>query len=210
MSISKSNSIFTFAEAIAGKFSNLEQAQKSPSQFAHINIYFRPLPWNIFKGPGFYSEQSYDYLPWSPYRQGIHRLFIKGELIIMDNFQIDQPERVAGAGFRKELIDSLNHHTFNPRYGCSMYFKELSPNHYFGEVEPGKKCLINRNGQATYLASKVEIKANSWISIDQGFDLKSNKLIWGSENGPIQCKKVLNFGDGLHKEWIKSKTSQAL
>ena len=48
--------------------------------FANINIYYIPLDWSIFNGPWFYSEQSYDFKPWSPYRQGLHKL-IKQENI---------------------------------------------------------------------------------------------------------------------------------
>ena len=59
-----------FAKTLAGAYDNLDQSQNNPKDFARINIYFRPLPWHIFQGPGFYSEQCYDYAPWDPYRQG--------------------------------------------------------------------------------------------------------------------------------------------
>jgi CpeT protein len=48
-------------ETLAGIYDNYEQAQVNPKDFARINIVFRPLPWEIFEGPGFYSEQFYDY-----------------------------------------------------------------------------------------------------------------------------------------------------
>ena len=67
----KDRSIAFFASVLAGQFSNKEQSQENPKDFAHINIYFRPLPWSVLKAPAFYSEQSYDYSPWSPYRQGV-------------------------------------------------------------------------------------------------------------------------------------------
>ena len=66
--------LILFANTLAGIYDNHDQSQENPKDFARINIFFRPLPWNIFNGPGFYSEQCYDYAPWEPYRQGLHQL----------------------------------------------------------------------------------------------------------------------------------------
>ena len=72
--MNKNLALAEFAKTLAGVYDNIEQSQKDPKDFAHINIFFRPLPWDVLKAPGFYSEQSYDHDPWRPYRQGIHRL----------------------------------------------------------------------------------------------------------------------------------------
>ena len=55
--------LLLFAKTLAGHYSNLQQSQENPKDFAHINIFFRPLPWDVLKAPGFYSEQSYDHDP---------------------------------------------------------------------------------------------------------------------------------------------------
>ena len=39
-----------FARTLCGHYSNREQAQNDPSKFAHINIFFMPLPWDVLKG----------------------------------------------------------------------------------------------------------------------------------------------------------------
>ena len=78
--------LILFANTLAGVYDNYDQSQENPKDFARINIFFRPLPWNIFEGPGFYSEQCYDYAPWEPYRQGLHRLKKKDDLFIMENY----------------------------------------------------------------------------------------------------------------------------
>ena len=57
-----------FAKTLGGIYDNLEQSQANPKDFARINIFFRPLPWGGFDGPGFYSEQCYDYAPGAPYK----------------------------------------------------------------------------------------------------------------------------------------------
>ena len=96
-----------FARTLSGHFSNKDQAQNSPNKFAHINIYFRPISWSILKGPGFYSEQSYDYSPWLPYRQGLHKLLWDKKYFIIENYEIKELERVAGAGFEPALLEEI-------------------------------------------------------------------------------------------------------
>ena len=53
-------------KTLAGCYDNIEQSQGNPKDFAAY-IYFRPLPWEVFNGIGFYSEQIYEYAPWEPY-----------------------------------------------------------------------------------------------------------------------------------------------
>ena len=84
--------LLLFAKTLSGHYSNLQQSQENPKDFAHINIFFRPLPWDVLKAPGFYSEQSYDHDPWRPYRQGIHRLLpAEGETFIVENYGFADP-----------------------------------------------------------------------------------------------------------------------
>ena len=83
-----SNSLLYFAKTLAGKYSNKDQVKSNPRDFAHINIYYRPLEWRIFNGPWFYSEQSYDFSPWSPYKQRVHKLIDKKGILIVENYII--------------------------------------------------------------------------------------------------------------------------
>ncbi len=201
--------IFDFAQSIAGIYDNFEQSQNNPRDFARINIIFRPLPWDIFNGPGFYSEQHYDYSPWSPYRQGIHKLTnhpLSSDKFIMENFGFANPNRLAGAGRNPELIDSLNTNSLEPRCGCSMHFKLERNGLYIGSVEPGKKCIIPRDGHLTYLVSEVEVTHDSWISRDRGYDPKTNKQLWGSEHGRLIFKKTENIGQIIAYEWLNKIT----
>ena len=120
------DSILEFAQTLAGIYDNFEQSQQNPKDFARINIIFRPLPWGIFDGPGFYSEQHYDYAPWSPYRQGVHKLIAHKEnsnTFIMENFGYADPMRLAGAGRNPELLASLKKENLKARCGCAMHFK---------------------------------------------------------------------------------------
>ena len=204
------DSILEFAQTLAGIYDNFAQSQQNPKDFARINIIFRPLPWGIFDGPGFYSEQHYDYAPWSPYRQGVHKLIAHKEnsnTFIMENFGYAEPMRLAGAGRNPELLASLKKENLKARCGCAMHFKTKKNREYIGSVEPGKRCMIPRDGQLTYLVSEVEVTQESWTSRDRGYDPDTNKQIWGSEHGQLIFKKVEDIGETISNDWIIKKRS---
>ena len=183
-------SIEVFSDIFAGKFSNKLQAQKDPKNFAHINIYVRRLPFVLLNANSFYSEQSYEHSPWSPYRQAVHILYTKKNMIILSNYKIKNAERVAGAGFNKDLIKFITREKLNIRSGCEMQFTELREGCFRGKVEPGCKCLIKKDGKTTYLASTVEVDLYKWISLDEGYDISNDHKVWGSNNGPMEFIRV--------------------
>lgn len=197
-------SLLKFAKTLAGHYSNAEQAQSNPKDFAHINIFFRPLPWDVLQAPGFYSEQSYDHDPWNPYRQGIHRLLpIQDNTFVVENFGFADRLRLAGSGKRPELLKSLKVDSLKPRCGCGMHFRETKRGQYQGAVEPGKNCLVPRDGQMTYLVSEVDVDATTWVSRDRGFDPNTNEQCWGSEHGPLRFERVSFLGDSLKEDWLR-------
>ena len=145
---STSSSLLRFARNLSGQYSNRQQSQDHPRLFAHINIYFIPLEKSICNGPYLYSEQSFDHCPWSPYRQGIHKLIEKNGIIILENYHLENPERVAGAGFTPKLLTYLRNSKIEHREGCNMHFQEIAKGEYQGQVE-GSKCIIKRDNKST-------------------------------------------------------------
>ena len=196
-----------FVHTLSGHFSNREQAQLEPAKFSHINIFFRPLPRDIFQGPWFYSEQSYDYDPWRPYRQGVHQMIVKNDFILMLNFGIRNGLRCAGGGSRPELLTHINRQELLPRLGCAMEFHPNEYGCYDGRVEPGCRCLVPRDGQLTYLVSEVELGENHWLSRDRGFDPSSHAYRWGSEHCPLRFTKRENYGAQLNTDWLLNELS---
>lgn len=190
-----------FTRYLCGHFSNKIQASNDPTSFAHINIYFRPLNWNVFEGPGFYSEQSYDHDPWRPYRQGIHRLVSSQNVHTVENYGYAQLIRVAGSGFMPELLNTITKDRLSRRCGCSMVFEEDEHGCYNGSIEPGNKCIIKRDGKFTYLVSEVFLSGQQWISRDRGFDQYTNDIAWGSEHGPLVFERKASFESSLSKIW---------
>lgn len=184
--------LFTLARWMAGDFSNQKQAFANPKQYAHIHVFFRPLPFQFFSGIGFYSEQVYDYDLWTPYRQGIHRLVDNGDHIYIENYSLKDPVIYAGAARELSILHSITHDSIQRRFCCSMVFKR-DGEMFKGSVEPGNKCLIPRNGRQTYLVSEVELTETTWDSLDKGIDLETNEQVWGSTAGLLCFEKKQSF-----------------
>ena len=200
--MTKESALLLFARTLAGAYDNLKQSQKNPKDFARINIFFRPLPWSVFNGPGFYSEQCYDNAPWDPYRQGLHQLSTHGDVFVVENFGHPSFHRLAGAGRDASLLKSLNKDDLESRCGCAMHFKCKQEGHYIGEVEPGKKCLVPRDGRLSYLVSEVEVNETKWISRDRGFDPETDQQLWGSEHGKLEFERTESLNDAIDNDWI--------
>jgi CpeT protein len=71
---------------------------------------------------------------------------------------------------------------------------------FLGEVEPGQKCLIPKEGKITYLVSEVEITNSTWVSRDRGFDVNTQEQVWGSDHGKFLFEKVQDYGSELAPE----------
>lgn len=85
-----------------------------------------------------------------------------------------------------------------------MHFQEVAPGRFSGQLEPGKNCLVPRDGKLTYLISEVVFDQHCWTSRDQGFDPQSDELIWGSEHGPLIFNRVLSCDSGFAATWLNS------
>ena len=188
----KNNDLITLAQWMAGDFSNYKQSFDNPQQFAHIRIFFRPLPFEFFNAIGFYSEQVYDHDLWSPYRQGVHRLIDQGEEIYIENYSLEDPIQYAGAARELSILKTIKPDCLQRRYHCSMIFKR-DGEMFKGSVEPGNLCLNEKRGCSTYLISDVEITETTWSSLDRGLDVNTHQQIWGSTFGSLQFEKRQSF-----------------
>jgi CpeT protein len=195
-SSTNASDLLTLACWTAGDFSNEKQSFVNPQLYAHIHIFFRPLPFEFFSAIGFYSEQAYDYDLWTPYRQGVHRLVDLGDCIYIENYGLKDPVLYGGAARELDILRTITPECIERRYHCSMVFRREGEM-FRGSVEPGNKCLIPRNGHQTYLTSEVEITEHTWISLDQGMDIETNEQIWGSSAGPLRFEKRESFANEL-------------
>lgn len=187
-----SSDLITLAQWMAGDFSNLKQAQENAKDYAHIHVLFRPLSFEFFDGIGMYSEQVYDYDLWQPYRQGIHRLIDQENQIYIENYSLKNPMYYAGSARDLNILKTITPECIERRYHCSMIFKREG-DRFIGGVEPGNRCLIEKNGCQTYLDSYVEITETTWVSLDRGLDVNTHQQVWGSNFGPLRFEKSQSF-----------------
>jgi CpeT protein len=184
--------LVTLASWMAGDFSNAQQAHDNAKDFAHIHVFFRPLPFDFFSGIGLYSEQVYDYDLWRPYRQGVHRLVDQGDQIYIENYSLQNPIFYAGAARELSLLSTITPEVIERRVHCSMVFRREG-DRFLGAVEPGNRCLIEKKGCQTYLDSYVEVTETTWVSLDRGLDINTHQQVWGSEFGPLRFTKRESF-----------------
>jgi CpeT protein len=194
--------LITLAQWMAGDFSNVKQSSENPKDYAHIHIFFRPLPFDFFGGVGFYSEQVYDYDLWTPYRQGVHRLVDQGNHIYIENYSLKDSFLYAGAARELSILNTITHDCIERRNNCSMVFTREGDS-FRGCVEPGNLCLIEKAGCQTYLVSEVEITESTWVSLDKGLEVKTHQQMWGSEHGSLKFEKRESFADEVpHARYV--------
>jgi hypothetical protein len=69
-----------------------------------------------------------------------------------------------------------------------------------GKVEPGKGCIVVRDGQKTYLDSEFEIDGDKFISRDRGRNPETDEHVWGSVAGPFYFVRWANFAEEVKVE----------
>jgi CpeT protein len=189
---SQTDDLLLLARMMAGDFSNQKQSFADPKHFAHIRIFFRPLPIEFFGSIGFYSEQVYDHDLWTPYRQGVHRLSDHSSGVYIENYALVDSIRYAGAARDRSILATITPDCIQRRYGCSMVFWRQGER-FRGGVEPGCQCILPRNGIQTYLVSEVELTDQTWVSWDRGMDVITHEHVWGSDAGPLRFEKCESF-----------------
>lgn len=189
-----STDIATLARWMAADFSNQQQAFENPPIFAHIRVCMRPLPLSLLDGVSLFVEQSYDYILNNPYRVRVLKLINTGSHIEIENYTVKDEQKLYGASRSLERLQTLKAEQLEKLPGCNMIL-EWTGNSFQGQVEPGKACMVFRNGQETYLDSTFEIDQDKFISRDRGRDPATDEHIWGSFGGPFYFVRWANFAD---------------
>ena len=193
--------ILEFAKIISGIYSNKEQALKSPNKFAHFQIHIRPLFFKAFECYAFYSEQRYQHDIWNPYRQSINKLSKEKDIFILSNYKIENKDRLTGGGLDYSILNDIFKYKLHEKKGCSMHFKQHTPESFIGNIEPGCKCFIKNGKEKTYVKSEVLLNKNGLISEDSGYEKETGKKIWGSNFGRLVFKKIENFNKFIDIDW---------
>lgn len=186
--------VHTLARWMAADFSNQQQAFDNPPLYAHIRVCMRPLPLDLLGGMGFYLEQAYDFMLQQPYRARAMKIIPNGDHIQIENYILKNSEAFYGAARDRDRLAQLTLDDLEKMPGCNMIV-HWTGSSFKGTVEPGKACIVIRNGQETYLDSEFEIDAHQFISWDRGRDPKTHEHIWGSLAGPFYFQRKQTFED---------------
>jgi hypothetical protein len=188
--------ISTLVQWMAGEFSNQAQAFENPPFFAHIRVCMRPMAFSVLGAPALFLEQAYDFAQDQPYRIRILKFVLKDGQIMVPHLRLKDDNQFRGAARKPELLESLTIADLDPMCGCGMDVV-WSGHSFKGRVEAGKQCLVDRNGQTTYLDNEFEITegGDTLYSLDIGRNLETEERVWGSIAGPFHFTKVQSFAD---------------
>jgi CpeT/CpcT family (DUF1001) len=190
--VTHSTDIATLARWMAADFSNQEQAFENPPFYAHIRVCMRPLPLEILSGVSLFLEQAYDYALNQPYRLRVLKFETVGDRIKLENYTVKEEEKFYGASRNLEKLATLNTDDVEKMSGCDMIV-EWTGNSFKGRIEPGKGCIVVRNGQKTYLDNEFDINDERLLSLDRGRDLETDEHLWGSVAGPFHFVRWNSF-----------------
>ena len=191
-----STDIATLARWMAADFSNQEQAFENPPFYAHIRVCIRPLPLELFSGVSLFLEQAYDFMLNQPYRMRVMKLIPAENHIAIEHYTVKEEQKFYGASREPERLKELSVDQLQKMPGCNMLV-EWTGNSFKGRVEPGKGCIVVRDGKNTYLDNEFEIDAKEFFSLDRGRDLDTDEHLWGSIAGPFHFLRWGNFADEL-------------
>jgi hypothetical protein len=189
-----STDVYTLVRWMAADFSNQAQAFENPPLFAHIRVCMRPLPPGIMSGLSLYLEQAYDFMLQQPYRTRVLNFQPQQDHILLINYTLENEAQVLGAARNPGQLASLTYDDLVLMHGCNIIVK-WTGHSFIGQVEPGKACIVNRNGKRTYLDNEFEIDANRLVSYDRGRDPDTDELVWGSIAGPFEFERWATFED---------------
>jgi CpeT/CpcT family (DUF1001) len=118
--------------------------------------------------------------------------------IAMPHLRPKDDMQFRGAARNPELLQTLRAEDLDPMCGCGMDV-DWTGSSFKGRVEAGKQCLVDRNGQSTYLDNEFEVTdgGDRLYSWDIGRDLETEERIWGSIAGPFHFTKVQSFAGEL-------------
>jgi hypothetical protein len=182
---------------MAGDFSNQAQAFENPPLFAHIRVCMRPLPIDKFAGASLFLEQAYDFALHQPYRMRVLKFLEVDGRIEIEHYQVRDEDKFKGASRDLDRLQTLTPDDIEKMNGCSMVV-EWTGHSFKGRVEPGKGCIVVRNGKTTYLDNEFEIEPDKLSSLDRGRDMETDERVWGSIAGPFEFVRWHNYANEVH------------
>lgn len=192
-------SLARLTKQLSASFNNQKQAFENPPLYGHILVRFRPLP--QLKAGSLLLEQAYAVTPKEPYRIRVLRPNICNQRgLVINNYGIQDNHRFWGAIEDNSRRAQITEADLKLLEGCTYLISENGKG-FQGEVEPGCKCLVKRQGIDSYLVSSFELSDSGMTTIDRGHDPKTHEHLWGSIAGPFQFDKTVDYSSEIPPEW---------
>ncbi|MCX5928334.1 MAG: chromophore lyase CpcT/CpeT [Synechococcus sp. LacPavin_0920_WC12_MAG_50_7] len=180
---------FQLCQLLCGDFCNREQAFNNPPIYAHIQVRIRALP---HLEPGsLLLEQAYTVAPNEPYRIRVLQVVVEEKKLRIVYKDLMNSKNFIGATLDQIKLREINSSNLNTMEGCALDIT-YTEGKFIGAIEPGCKCIVERNKTKTYLQSQFYIDNLGMRTWDQGFDIETKEVCWGSLAGPFEFKKHQN------------------
>lgn len=184
-------SLQQFLSLLCGEYSNQQQAFDNPPLFAHIVLRYKPI--EHLEPGSILLEQTYAVDPGNPYRLRIIRAEETEEGVIkLWNHMIRDPQRFARATLElqnRQLIKSSDLIALDQ---CHYQVTEKEDG-YHGEIEPGSRCIVKRNGKDTILFSSFHLQGEALSTLDRGLDPITDERCWGSIAGEFRFRRTASW-----------------
>ncbi len=151
-----------FCEYFEGVFNNKMQAFSHPTKFAMIELAHTKICENKFK-----VIQRY-YVDKREYRNAVIEVISQDNSLLIKNY--------------KEESDQLTYLD-----GCDILFEKIGDE--FHGKNLCKECFVTWSGKKTYLQTESILGNGYYTVIDKGYDVSTDKHIWGSFHGSFKFVK---------------------
>lgn len=182
------------AQWLAGEFENQAQAQDQPVWFVHLQLWHRPLPFQIEGHIALFCEQANALYLDNPYRQRVVILqpTADPQRLRAEYRAFKQPERVRGAGANPSLLDSLTVEDLEQLPGCELFIT-FDGQRFKADPPPDAKCCFQYDGKTRQVILGFESAVDRFWSFDRGVDPETGKLLWGALMGAYEFQKRQDF-----------------
>ena len=188
-----------FLTLLCGEYSNQQQAFDNPPLFAHIFLRYRPL--EHLQPGSILLEQTYAVDPKNPYRLRMIRAEERGPGVIkLWNHTFRDPQRFASATHDEACRKEIQDNDLVCLDQCHYQVTEKEGG-YYGEIEPGCRCIVHRDGKDTVLMSSFTLKGESLETLDRGHDPETDERCWGSIAGEFRFQRTASWSNDIPVTW---------
>ncbi len=192
-------SVQRFLKLLCGEYSNQKQALDNPPFYAHIFLRYRPI--EHLQPGSILLEQTYALDPKHPYRLRMIRAEeLRPGVIKLWNHSFRNPDHFYTATFDPERRLEIQDNDLICMDHCHYQVNEQA-NGYQGELEPGCRCIVERDGKKTYLVSSFHLQGDALLTLDRGHDPVTHERCWGSIAGEFRFFRTADWSSDLPASW---------